>query len=114
MLKPRIGSKVTRHRYITYNVQIRPMTQSSNRKGWVSALISFFFPGFGQIYNGKSERGAFILVGFVIVFAIVYFFLARTAELGLLFIIGARYLQLLAILFWAWQVYDAYAIARTS
>ncbi|MCS4538210.1 MAG: hypothetical protein HYY67_05075 [Thaumarchaeota archaeon] len=87
---------------------------ASTKKGWLSFMLSFFAPGFGQIYNGKAERGAFILVAFILVFASAYFFLARASQLGLLFTVGARYLQLLAILFWAWQVYDAYSLAKSA
>ncbi len=84
-------------------------TAAQPRKNrWIAAILSFFLPGFGQIYLGRAERGAFILVGFILVFTAAYFFIAQTTGRGILFEIGSRYLQLLAILFWAWQVYDAY------
>lgn len=88
-------------------------TSSQSRKSrWVAATLSFFLPGFGQIYAGKAERGASILVGFILVFTAAYFFIAQTSGRGILFDIGSRYLQLLAILFWAWQVYDAYRLIK--
>ncbi len=58
------------------------------------------------------RRGASILVGFILVFTAAYFFIAQTTGRGILFDIGSRYLQLLAILYWAWQVYDAYSLTK--
>ncbi len=78
----------------------------------VTAILSFFLPGFGQIYLGRAERGAFILVGFILVFTAAYFFIAQTTGRGILFEIGSRYLQLLAILFCAWHVYDAHMTTK--
>ncbi len=87
-------------------------TAQSRKNRWVAAILSFFLPGFGQIYSGRAERGASILVGFILVFTAAYFFIAQTTGRGVLFEIGSRYLQLLAILFWAWQVYDAYMTTK--
>ncbi len=84
----------------------------SRKNRWIAAILSFFLPGFGQIYAGKAERGASILVGFILVFTAAYFFIAQTTGRGILFDIGSRYLQLLAILFWVWQVYDAYRLTK--
>ncbi len=88
------------------------MTAQFRKNRWIAAILSFFLPGFGQIYSGRAERGVFVLVGFILVFTAAYFFIAQTAGRGVLFEIGSRYLQLLAILFWAWQVYDAYMISK--
>ena len=85
-------------------------TPQSRKNRWVAVVLSFFLPGFGQIYASKAERGASILVGSILVFTAAYFFIAQTGGRGILFDIGSRYLQLLAILFWAWQVYDAYSL----
>jgi|FaiFalFF_MnMetaG_3_1042247.scaffolds.fasta_scaffold00238_24 TM2 domain-containing membrane protein YozV len=84
----------------------------ARKNKWTGLLLSLFIPGFGQIYAGRPERGGAILVASVLVFSTAYLFIATTADRGILYQIGARYLQLLAILFWAWQAYDAYQVAK--
>lgn len=44
---------------------IGPAPAAANRKeAVISLLLSFFFPGAGQIYNGQVKKGLAILVGY--------------------------------------------------
>ena len=64
----------------------------------VAAVLSFLWAGLGQIYVGKIGRGiAIMLVGFLI------------AVLGFL----TFFLLILIPIFWIWNIYDAYKLART-
>ncbi|MGA1975368.1 MAG: zinc-ribbon domain-containing protein [Conexivisphaerales archaeon] len=62
----------------------------------IAAVLSFFFPGLGQIYNGQIGKGiAFILVGIVCVVLVIV-------------LIGF----LLVPLWWIYNIYDAYKSAQ--
>ncbi|MWV41922.1 hypothetical protein FYC77_17315 [Natrialba swarupiae] len=38
----------------------------------LSAIISFFIPGVGQIYNGQTKRGGIILGAYVVFWIVVF------------------------------------------
>ena len=57
----------------------------------IAALLSFFFPGLGQVYNGDLKRGAMFLVGTFV---------------GLLLVI------LPGLIVWVYQLYDAYSTSN--
>lgn len=61
----------------------------------VAAFLSFLIPGVGQIYAGKAGRGAVVFIGAVV----------------LLFFSVFLYL-IPSLLYWLWNIYDAYAQAR--
>lgn len=68
----------------------------SNKSPVLAAVLSFFIPGVGQIYDGLVKRGIlFIILGiiFVILYAIV---------------IGA----FLYLILWIYGMYDAYNCAK--
>jgi TM2 domain-containing membrane protein YozV len=69
--------------------------QPSKNPG-LAAVLSFFVPGLGQIYNGQIAKGLVLLVAFGIS-------AAATA-----FIIG----WLTTPLLWVWGIYDAYRTAQ--
>ena len=63
----------------------------------LSLVLSFLFPGLGQIYNGETYKGIlFILSG------------AITCALVLLFLVGLAAGSAL----WAWSMFDAYKVAE--
>jgi TM2 domain-containing membrane protein YozV len=62
----------------------------------IAAIASFVIPGLGQIYCGEIGRGIMIFIGFVI------------SCLLIMLIIGI----IIAPLFWVWNVYDAYTLAK--
>jgi len=63
----------------------------------IAALLSFFVAGAGQIYVGAVGRGLVIFGGFVLLWILFLFD-------GLLPLIG--------LIYWIWNVYDAYNLAK--
>ncbi len=62
----------------------------------LAAVLSFFIPGLGQIYNGQIGKGiAVIVISFVLIFSMVI-------------LVGF----ILYPLFWIWSIYDAYTTAK--
>jgi len=61
-----------------------------------SAVLSFFVPGLGQIYNGQIGRGIVILCIFAL------------CLVSMFILIGF----LLAPVLWIWNIYDAYGSAK--
>lgn len=62
----------------------------------LAAVLSFFYPGLGQIYNGQILKGVFTFVAhsialFLIVFVVGFFIFP---------------------LIWIWSMYDAYSTAE--
>jgi len=62
----------------------------------LAAVLSFFIPGLGQIYNGQIGKG------------IVVFFLFAIFAASIALLIGF----ILAPVFWIWNIYDAYSTAK--
>ena len=89
-----------------------PRDEPAKTKSTFFALIlSFFFPGLGQVYNGRAKKGVFFLVA-----SILSMFL-----LGILFVtaiwrpriwIFVLILPLVILLIWVWGLYDAYKDAE--
>ncbi len=79
----------------------------------VAGLLSLLVPGLGQIYAGKQERGASILVAAMIVgtLALIWrtFFIAGGTNAFWPYRIA---LTVYALVFWIWQVVDAYRQAQ--
>ena len=70
---------------------------SPPKNSGIAAVLSFFWPGLGQIYNGEIGKGILLFL-LTIVFAVLSFLL-----------IG---IPLLLVL-WVWSMYDAYNVAET-
>lgn len=92
---------------------MRNMPRKPKRAPPVAAVLSLLVPGLGQIYAGKQERGASILVAGIIVgtLALIWqtlFIAARTNA----FWPYRVALSLYALAFWIWQVVDAYRQAK--
>jgi TM2 domain-containing membrane protein YozV len=62
----------------------------------IALLISFFVPGVGSIYAGKTNTGVVILVGYIVSWLLVF------VVIGIAGLIG----------FWVWGLVDAYHAAR--
>ncbi len=89
------------------------MPRKPKRDPPVAAVLSLLVPGLGQIYAGKQERGASILVAGIIVgtLALIWqtlFMAARTDSFWPYRVALSAY----ALIFWIWQVVDAYRQAR--
>lgn len=92
-----------------------------SRKPFLSAVLSLLIPGLGQIYSGKSGRGAAILIAVIIVGNLNAIWLSLHAMTiaapgafwshtlpRLLHDIFAAY----GVIFLIWQVVDAYFQAK--
>ena len=78
-------------------VRVKEPSASPEKKNpGLAAILSFFFTGLGQIYNGQIGKG--------IIFGIIGFILALTILIG----IGL----FLYPLFWVYNLYDAYNTAK--
>ena len=68
-----------------------------NRKNpGLAAVLSFFIPGLGQIYNGQIGKGIkFTIIGV-------------TLALSIAFLVGI----ILYPIFWAYNIHDAYSTAK--
>ena len=88
---------------------------------FLAGLLSFLVPGLGQMYAGKSTRGALILTATILFYNLNSIFLPVFVAANtdpavfwqhwlprLLHDVGALY----AIVFWVWAVVDAVGIAR--
>jgi TM2 domain-containing membrane protein YozV len=87
----------------------------------LAAVLSFLVPGLGQIYAGKQERGAAILVAGIVVGTlslisqtlflsfILSFMPASTARTLWWYRVP---LSIYAVIFWIWQLVDAYNQAK--
>ncbi|MGQ4832909.1 MAG: zinc-ribbon domain-containing protein [Candidatus Asgardarchaeia archaeon] len=73
-----------------------PVAQSKEKDTAIAAILSFLLPGLGQIYVGKVGRGIGIFIGAIIIAFISF----------ILFFIPS-------IIYWAWNIYDAYNLAKT-
>lgn len=81
-------------------VRLSPAPMSSvyveRKSEGLAAVLSFFIPGLGQIYNGQIGKGIIIFILFAIFSAMIFILI------GLI----------LAPLFWIWNIYDAYSTAK--
>lgn len=93
------------------------------RNAFIASILSLLIPGLGQIYIRKSERGAAILIAVIIVGNLNAIWLSAFAVLStvpasffsytlprLLHDIFAFY----GVIFWIWQVVDAYLLAKKA
>jgi hypothetical protein len=65
----------------------------------LAVVISFFLPGIGSVYAGKTIRGIMIFIVAVLLFVSVYF-------------LGAV-AYILYIIVWIYGMYDAYTTSKT-
>jgi TM2 domain-containing membrane protein YozV len=91
------------------------------RNAFIASVLSLLIPGLGQIYIRKAERGALILIAVIIAGNLNAIWLSTFAVSStittnffsttlprLLHDIFAFY----GIVFWIWQVVDAYVLAK--
>lgn len=89
------------------------MPRKGKGKPVLAAVLSLLVPGLGQIYAGKQERGAAILVAGIIVgtLALIWQTLFLAARGGAFWWYRVS-LTVYALIFWIWQASDAYNQAR--
>lgn len=81
----------------------------------VAAVLSLLVPGLGQIYAGKQERGAAILVAGIVVgtLSLIWQTLFVSARMDIYPFWAYRILLVAyTLVFWIWQVADAYRQAE--
>ena len=88
---------------------------------FLAALLSLMVPGLGQIYCGKQDRGAAILVAAIVVGSLNILFLPAFVianpdpEIAWAYWIpriGHDIISVWSLIFWAWVVVDAFLLAR--
>ncbi|MEJ2352960.1 MAG: hypothetical protein P8Y03_24500 [Anaerolineales bacterium] len=93
------------------------------RNSVVAGIFSLLIPGLGQIYCGKSSKGAAILAAAIIIgnLNIIFLpaFLAANPHPQIIWAywiprIGHDVMSLWSIVFWLWTVNDAYVLATRS
>lgn len=83
----------------------------------VSAILSLFIPGLGQMYNGQIKKGLSILIGLIVAWGVLFgLFLFGgmiiafvTMGIGLLCCLPFMFLPFLVNL---WAAYDAFKAAK--
>lgn len=90
------------------------MPRKPKRAPPVAAVLSLLVPGLGQIYAGRQERGAAILVAGIIVgtLALIWQTLFISYRAAGSFFPYRAALTVYALVFWIWQVADAYRQAQ--
>lgn len=90
------------------------------RNPFLASVMSLFIPGMGQIYGGKVGRGAAFLLAFIIVGNLnaiwLSVFAGAQTDLSFFSYTFPRMLHdifaIYGIIFWLWQVVDAYLVAK--
>ena len=90
------GSKIDINAQICPNCGFRVAGFSEEKTPILALLLSVFFPGLGQFYNGQPTKGVILIIA-----AIVSIFL-------IIFFIGA----ILYLVVWVFSLYDAYTSAE--
>jgi len=92
-----------------------------NKKPVLAALLSILVPGLGQMYAGKAERGALILIATIIVGNLnaIWLSLYATTDLEKRTFWAVELPRILhdvfavyGLVFLAWQIWDAYKLAK--
>ncbi|GEM_PF-4207544 len=69
----------------------------------IAAILSVIIPGLGQVYLGYIGRGAMIFLGFIVLEIVA-------GIMGVYIYYAGCILDLIAIVFWIWQIGDAYKL----
>ena len=93
------------------------MPKRRNPNPITAAILSLIVPGLGQMYVGKGDRGAAILVAGIIIgmLALIWQTLYTVYASNLMTYPYPLYrisLAAYATVFWIWQIIDAYRISQ--
>jgi len=73
-----------------------PVVQVVPKSAGIALLISFFIPGVGSLYAGKTTTGVIILIGYIISWVLTIVIVGFVGVFG----------------FWVWGLIDAYQGAQ--
>ncbi len=90
------GSQIDAKAEICPKCGVRQLAVESHKNPVVSLVLSFIFPGLGQIYNNQNHKGIYLIIGYLVSWVLT------------LFIIGL----LLVVLIWVYGMYDAFTTAQ--
>jgi len=77
-------------------------------KKWLPVLCSFFLVGLGQLVKGQGEKAVkFMLLFYFALPALLY---ASLMISGGLFLVVFGVVTVFAIIFWAYNIFDAYQV----
>jgi TM2 domain-containing membrane protein YozV len=74
-----------------------PVMQIQPKSAGIALLISFFIPGVGSMYAGKTNTGVIILIGYVVSWVLTIVLIGFAGVFG----------------FWVWGMIDAYQAAQS-
>lgn len=76
----------------------------------LAAVLAVLIPGVGHIYVGKVMEGIIILILSIVIGSVgsVVVILWGLATWGVGFIFGVVILAIIYLVFWVWQIFDAY------
>ncbi len=87
------------------------------RNPFIAGLLSLLVPGLGQMYGGKADKGAAILVSAIIIgnlnLVFVPIFITANPDPDVMWEywmprLGHDVMSIWSIVFWIWAVVDAY------
>ena len=85
------------------------MPKKRNSNPLTAGILSLIVPGLGQMYAGKGDRGAVILVAGIIVGTLALIWQTLFITAGTRTFLPYRIvLTIYTLIFWGWQVIDAY------
>jgi len=90
------GSQIDANAEICPKCGVRQMPAKTEKNPAIALVLSFIFPGIGQLYNSQTNKGIYLIIGYI-----VSWFLT-------LLLIGF----LLALIIWLYGMYDAYTSAK--
>ncbi len=79
-------------------IELKRRSSHQKKSSGIAVILSFFIPGLGQIYNGQIGKG------------ILFIILSGILTLLMFVLIGIP----LYIIFWVYNLYDAYKTAERS
>ena len=89
---------------------VRTPTQPQKNPG-LAAILSFFWPGLGQFYNGNFDKGLLMICFPVVVWPVVALSIVGILIVPHLLIV-AVFACLIVPILWLWSVIDAYQSAE--
>ena len=90
------GSQIDLNAEICPKCGVRQMAAKTEKSPAIALVLSFIFPGIGQIYNDQTKKGIYLIVGYIVSWLLI------------VILIGA----LLILLIWLYGMYDAYTSAK--